>query len=53
MRNLENGRILENTYTAGEKIETISVERDLTNFFIKMIWASTSCIRRLSSRDFT
>ena len=27
MRNLENGRILENTYTAGEKIEIISVER--------------------------
>jgi elongation factor P len=27
MRNLENGRILENTYTAGEKIDIISVER--------------------------
>jgi len=27
MRNLENGRILENTFTAGEKIEIISVER--------------------------
>lgn len=27
MRNLENGRILENTFTAGERIETIRVER--------------------------
>lgn len=27
MRNLENARILEHTYTAGEKIEIISVER--------------------------
>ena len=27
LRNLENGRILENTFTAGMKIETISVER--------------------------
>lgn len=27
MRNLENGKILENTFTAGEKIEPINVER--------------------------
>ena len=27
LRNLENGRILENTFTAGMKIETIDVER--------------------------
>ena len=27
LRNLENGRILENTFTAGMKIETIEVER--------------------------
>ena len=27
LRNLENGRILENTFTAGMKIETINVER--------------------------
>ena len=27
LRNLENGRILENTFTAGGKIETIDVER--------------------------
>ena len=27
MRNLENGRILENTFNAGEKIEIISIER--------------------------
>ena len=27
LRNLENGRILENTFTAGAKIDTISVER--------------------------
>ena len=35
MRNLENGRILENTYTAGEKIETISVERRPYQFLYK------------------
>ena len=27
LRNLENGRILENTFSAGEKVEQISVER--------------------------
>ena len=27
LRNLENGRILENTFTAGAKIDTIDVER--------------------------
>lgn len=27
LRNLENGRILENTFTAGAKVETINVER--------------------------
>ncbi len=27
LRNLENGRILENTFTAGAKVETIEVER--------------------------
>ena len=27
LRNLENGRILENTFTAGAKIETLNVER--------------------------
>jgi elongation factor P len=27
MRNLENGRILENTFTAGEKIDLVNIER--------------------------
>ena len=35
MRNLENGRILENTYNAGEKIEIISVERRPYQFLYK------------------
>jgi elongation factor P len=35
MRNLENGRILENTFNAGEKIETISVERRPYQFLYK------------------
>ncbi len=35
MRNLENGRILENTYTAGEKVEIISVERRPYQFLYK------------------
>lgn len=34
-RNLENGRILENTFTAGEKIETITVERRPYQFLYK------------------
>ena len=32
LRNLENGRILENTFTAGEKIETITVEHRTYQF---------------------
>ncbi len=35
MRNLENGRILENTFNAGEKIETISIERRPYQFLYK------------------
>ncbi|NMB37765.1 MAG: elongation factor P [Bacteroidales bacterium] len=32
LRNLENGRILENTFTAGEKIDTITVEHRTYQF---------------------
>jgi elongation factor P len=35
MRNLENGRILENTYTAGEKIDIIRIERRPYQFLYK------------------
>ena len=35
MRNLENGRILENTFNAGEKINTISIERRPYQFLYK------------------
>ncbi len=34
-RNLENGKILENTFNAGEKIETITVERRPYQFLYK------------------
>ena len=36
LKNLENGRVLDNTFSAGAKIEP---------------WAPTSCIRRLSRRS--
>lgn len=35
MRNLENGRILENTFNAGEKIELVSIERRPYQFLYK------------------
>ena len=35
LRNLENGRILENTFTAGVKIDTINVERRPYQFLYK------------------
>ena len=35
LRNLENGRILENTFSAGEKIDLISVERRPYQFLYK------------------
>jgi elongation factor P len=35
MRNLETGRILENTYNAGEKIDVISIERRPYQFLYK------------------
>ena len=35
MRNLENGKILENTFTAGEKIDLISIERRPYQFLYK------------------
>ncbi len=35
LRNLENGRILENTFTAGAKIDTITVERRPYQFLYK------------------
>ncbi|MCL2501814.1 MAG: elongation factor P [Bacteroidales bacterium] len=35
MRNLDNGRILENTYTAGERIDVIRIERRPYQFLYK------------------
>ena len=35
VRNLESGRILENTYNAGEKIDIISIERRPSQFLYK------------------
>lgn len=35
LRNLENGRVLENTFSAGEKVETITVERRPYQFLYK------------------
>ncbi|MDR1896225.1 MAG: elongation factor P [Prevotellaceae bacterium] len=35
MRNLESGRILENTFTAGEKIDLVSIERRPYQFLYK------------------
>ncbi len=35
LRNLENGRVLENTFSAGEKVETIRVERRPYQFLYK------------------
>ncbi len=35
MRNLENGRILENTFTAGEKIDVLRIERHPYQFLYK------------------
>ena len=51
LRNLENGRILENTFTAGAKIDTINVEKDHISSFTRMRTDSTSCTRRLMSRS--
>ena len=51
LRNLENGRILENTFTAGAKIETIEVERRPYQFPMPRKTASTSCTKRPTSRS--
>ena len=51
LRNLENGRILENTFTAGMKIDVINVERRLTSSFTLTRTDSTSCTRRPTSRS--
>ena len=50
LRNLENGRILENTFTAGAKIDVINVERR-TSSFIQTRTDSTSCTKRHMSRS--
>ena len=51
LRNLENGRILENTFTAGAKIETINVERRPYQFLTRTRTDSTSCMKRHTSRS--
>lgn len=50
VRNLESGRILENTYNAGEKIDIISIERRPYQFLTRMIWVTTLCIMKHLSR---
>jgi len=50
LKNLENGRILDKTFSAGERIEPVRVERVPTSISTRTIWAATSCIPRRSSR---
>ena len=50
LKNLENGRVLENTFSAGAKIEPVRVERPISSP-TKTIWVRTSCIRKLSRRS--
>ena len=45
LKNLENGRILDKTFSAGERIEPVP-----TSISTRTIWAATSCIPRRSSR---
>ena len=48
LRNLENGRILENTFTAGAKIETINVERRPYQF----LYAEEDCFNFMHEETF-
>ena len=57
LKNLENGRVLDNTFSAGVKIEPVRVERRPYQFTYdtssptRMTWACTSCTRRPSRRS--
>ena len=54
LRNLENGRILENTFTAGVKLDTITVERRPYQYLYDCTMTarpSTSCTKRPTSRS--
>lgn len=46
LRNLENGRVLENTFNAGEKVETIRVERRPYQFLYKDDMGYNSCTQK-------
>ena len=48
LKNLENGRILDKTFSAGERIEPSNAVP--TSISTRTIWAATSCIPRRSSR---
>ena len=50
LKNLENGRVLDNTFSAGVKIECVSSAVP-TSSPTRTIWACTSCIRRPSRRS--
>ena len=47
LKNLENGRILDKTFSAGERSASNAVP---TSISTRTIWAATSCIPRRSSR---
>ena len=49
LKNLENGRVLDNTFSAGAKIEPVRAAP--TSSPTRTTWAPTSCIRRLSRRS--
>ena len=49
LKNLENGRILDKTFSAGERSRSAS-NAVPTSISTRTIWAATSCIPRRSSR---
>ena len=51
LKNLESGRVLDNTFSAGAKIEPVRVERRPTSSPTRMTWGRISCTPRLSKRS--
>jgi len=51
LRSIKTGRVIDNTFSSGTKVNMARVERRPTSISIKMIWAIISCIQKHMNRS--
>jgi elongation factor P len=50
LKSIKTGRVIDNTFSSGTKVNLARVERRPTSIFTRMIWDTISCIWKHMSR---